>query len=238
MDTHLFLEMLGIDSTSGKEGELADMMAGRLSGPGRRVETFEVGDGTRNVLVSWGEPEVFFCTHLDTVPPYIPPYSVTVPSAKLTCFSAEDRHCAEKATENKEDGEIMFRGRGTCDAKGQIAAMYGACIELERRGRTGFALLLLAGEETGSFGAKAFSQQHPGGDWVIVGEPTDNCMVSASKGTKAFEVEFCGKPFHSGYPQHGVSAVMMFNDFVNALRDTDFPDDDILGDMEYRAPGQ
>ena len=69
MDTHLFLEMLGIDSTSGKEGELADLMAGRLSGPGRRVETFEVGDGTRNVLVSWGEPEVFFCTHLDTVPP-------------------------------------------------------------------------------------------------------------------------------------------------------------------------
>lgn len=233
MDTHLFLEMLGIDSTSGKEGELADMMAGRLSGPGRRVETFEVGDGTRNVLVSWGEPEVFFCTHLDTVPPYIPPYSVTVPSAKLTYFSAEDRHCAEKATENKEDGEIMFRGRGTCDAKGQIAAMYGACAELERRGRTGFALLLLAGEETGSFGAKAFSQQHPGGDWVIVGEPTDNCMVSASKGTKAFEVEFCGKPFHSGYPQHGVSAVMMFNDFVNALRDTDFPDDDILGDTTW-----
>ena len=42
MDTHLFLEMLGIDSTSGKEGDFADMMAGRLSGPGRRVETFEV----------------------------------------------------------------------------------------------------------------------------------------------------------------------------------------------------
>lgn len=206
MDLELFSEILGIDSTSGKEAALADFLADKFSGSGRTVETFDVGDGTRNVLISWGCPEVVFCTHLDTVPPYMPP-----------------------TFRDEADGDVKVCGRGSCDAKGQIFAMYNACLELESRGYDGFGLLLLAGEETGSFGAKAFRDVHPGAEWVIVGEPTDNCMASASKGTKAFDVEFEGKAFHSGYPEHGVSAVNLFNDFVNALRSIVFPYDDILG---------
>ena len=207
MDTELFLEMLQIDSTSGKEAGFADFLAERLLTPACRVETFDVGDGTKNLLFSWGEPSVVFCSHLDTVPPYIPPV--------------------------REDA--AFRGRGTCDAKGQIFAMYEACRVLEEKGYDGFGLLLLAGEETGSYGAKAFRGQHPGAEWVIVGEPTDNCMASASKGTKAFEVTFEGKAFHSGYPQYGLSAVEMFSDFMNALRSIVFPMDEVLGDTTWNV---
>ena len=225
MDTVFFMEMLDIDSTSGREREFADFLAQRMAGPGRRVETFEVpsmaGDCPEacgipvNLMVSWGEPKVVFCTHLDTVPPYI------APSVEVT-----------------EDGDMKIKGRGSCDAKGQIFAMWEACLELERRGCTDFALLLLAGEETGSFGAKAFSAMPlravTTGDWVvIVGEPTDNHMTSASKGTKSFEVTFEGEAFHSGYPQYGRSAVEMFNDFVNALRSIVFPADEILGDTTW-----
>jgi acetylornithine deacetylase len=111
--------------------------------------------------------------------------------------------------------------------------MYEACRILESKGYDGFGLLLLAGEETGSFGAKAFREQHPGAEWLVVGEPTDNCMASASKGTKAFEVTFEGKAFHSGYPQYGISAVELFNDFVNALRSIGFPYDEILGETTW-----
>ena len=207
MDKELFLEMLEIDSTSGKEAGFADFLAERLQTPSCRVEKYEVGDGTTNLLFSWGEPKVVFCSHLDTVPPYIPPTA--------------------------EDGVVC--GRGTCDAKGQIFSMYEACKALEAKGYDGFGLLLLAGEETGSFGAKAFRGQHPGAEWVIVGEPTDNCMASASKGTKAFEVTFEGKAFHSGYPQYGLSAVEMFNDFMNALRSIVFPMDSILGDTTWNV---
>ncbi len=206
MDKELFLDMLRIDSTSGKEAGFADFLAERLRTPGCRVEMFEVGDGTKNLLLSWGEPRVVFCSHLDTVPPYIAPEE----TARIT-------------------------GRGTCDAKGQIFAMYEACKVLESKGYDGFGLLLLAGEETGSFGAKAFCRQHPGAEWVIVGEPTDNCMASASKGTKAFEVTFEGKAFHSGYPQYGLSAVEMFNDFMNALRSVGFPEDETLGDTTWNV---
>ena len=90
-------------------------------------------------------------------------------------------------------------------------------------------MLLLAGEETGSFGAKAWTRDCPGGAFVLVGEPTDNCLVSASKGTKAFRVRITGTPCHSGYPSHGESAVDKFVDFVDRLRCVEFPFDPVLG---------
>ena len=209
MDMDFFHRILSVDSTSGKEAELADILSVELAAPGRKVEVFEVGDGTKNIMVSWGEPKVVFCTHMDTVPPYVSPV-----------FS-----------------ETRVEGRGTCDAKGQVFAMYEACKALEARGCDGFALLLLAGEETGSFGAKAFStmaeEKGVMWDYVIVGEPTDNCMASAAKGTKSFDVTFTGQACHSGYPQNGQSAIMHFNDFVNALRSIVFPMDPVLGETTW-----
>lgn len=212
LDTDLFIEMLRIDSTSSKEKEFSSFLAKRLITPECKLERFDVGDGTENLLFSWGEPQIVFCTHMDTVPPYIAP-------------------SVEKCDESGMD--LKFCGRGTCDAKGQIFAMYSACKALSEQGKSNFGLLLLSGEETGSYGAKAFRNQHPGGKYVIVGEPTDNCMTSASKGTKSFEVKFSGKPFHSGYPQYGESAVLYFNDFVNALRSFELPVDSVLGETTW-----
>lgn len=240
MNTDFFIEMLGIDSTSGREREFADFLVERMAGPGRRIEIQEVGSMADacpegcglpvNVLVAWGSPKVVFCSHLDTVPPYIPPVV------------------------SQENGvDVRVSGRGSCDAKGQIFSMWEACLELERRGYTDFGLLLLAGEETGSFGARTFSASPMPSravtesdrapmpsravterDWVIiVGEPTDNHMASASKGTKSFEVTFKGEAFHSGYPQYGSSAVEMFGDFLNALRSIVFPTDEVLGETTW-----
>lgn len=233
MDLEFFHRVLNMDSTSGKEARLADMLAAELSAPGRKVEVFEVGDGTRNVLVSWGRPKVVFCTHLDTVPPYIPPV-IMEPLHRNDSMVSE----GEK---NSESVKGCIRGRGTCDAKGQLLAMYEACKILETKGYDGFGLLLLAGEETGSFGAKAFNAMMEGGDragidenaWIVVGEPTDNLMASAAKGTKSFEVTFTGVACHSGYPQNGQSAVMYFNDFVNAIRSIAFPVDPMLGETTW-----
>ena len=204
MDTGLFLNMLKIDSTSGKEAEFAAFLQKALKTPGNTVERFESPDAI-NLLLSWGSPKFFFCTHMDTVPPYIPP---TV------------------------EGDIV-KGRGACDAKGQIFSMFEACKELEKQGYTDFALLLLSGEETGSFGAKAWTRDCPGGDIVVVGEPTDGKMVTASKGTKSFAVRIPGKACHSGYPELGTSAVELFTDFCNCLRATKFPVDPELGETTW-----
>ena len=202
----LFRQILSFDSTSGSERELGQWLAEHLEAP--FVETFEVGDGTLNVLLRWSEtPRVVYCSHMDTVPPYIPP-----------TFT---------------DDRVL--GRGSCDAKGQFYAMYRACQRLAAAGEKDFALLIVSGEETGSWGAKAFSKTGFTAPLLVVGEPTDNCMVSASKGTKRFDLTFTGKAFHSGYPEHGLSAVELFVDFMNALRAAGFPDDPELGPTTWNV---
>ena len=108
MDIGLYNQMLSIDSTSGKEREFAEFLSERLLTDHNKADISEVGDGTLNVLFTWGEPKVIFCSHLDTVPPYMAP-----------SFS--------------DDGRIVY-GRGTCDAKGQIFAMWEACKVLEAKG--------------------------------------------------------------------------------------------------------
>ena len=210
MDFGFFNELLRINSTSGKERKVAEWLAERLPGlfpasnqPELRVD--EVGDGTLNLLLTWGTPKLVFCSHLDTVPPYIPP------------TLSEDK----------------IYGRGSCDAKGQVFALVEACKKLSEEGCSDFGLLLLAGEETGSWGAKAFAKTDFKAEYLVVGEPTDNCMVSASKGTKSFDLKFTGVPFHSGYPQFGVSAVNLFVDFVNALKAKDFGMDPLLGETSW-----
>jgi acetylornithine deacetylase len=220
MNLELFLDILNIESTSGSEGLLAEVLASRLATPNCRVSTFDVAcpdvpAGTKpvkNVLLSWGNPEVVFCSHLDTVPPYIPPTLGT-----------------------DDSGAEVIRGRGSCDAKGQFFSMYEACLKLEAEGNTNFGLLLLAGEETGSYGAKSFRDIHPGAKFVIVGEPTDNKMVAASKGTKSFTIKVKGKSFHSGYPQYGKSAVNTFVDLINVLNEIKFPEDSILGPTTWNV---
>lgn len=244
MDIRLLKEMLEIDSTSGRERNLADFLAEKMTTDRNCLERFDVEtmaedvpDGCslpQNLLFSWGVPKVLFCTHLDTVPPYIPPVFDG-------CTGQDDAHDADYPS-----ADVKVSGRGTCDAKGQIFAMWEACKALEAKGYDGFGLLLLAGEETGSFGARTFNTllsdtpsvmsgkvETYSDLWVIVGEPTDNCMATAAKGTKSFEVTFRGEAFHSGYPEHGSSAVEMFGDFLNALRSIRFPYDDILGETTY-----
>ena len=201
----LFRQILEIDSTSGSERAMGEWLAAHLEAPS--VETMEVGDGTVNVFLKWGTPRIVFCSHMDTVPPYIQP--TFLPDRVL--------------------------GRGCCDAKGQVYAMYRACQKLAAAGRTGFGLLILSGEETGSWGAKAFSRTPFKSPLLVIGEPTENKMVSASKGTKSFGLTFKGVPFHSGYPQFGRSAVDLFLNFMNELGAAGFPEDPSLGPTTWNV---
>ena len=73
IDIDLFMRMLSIDSTSSKERGFADFLEKEFGSGKCTVSRFEVGDGTVNLLLSWGHPGIVFCSHLDTVPPYIPP---------------------------------------------------------------------------------------------------------------------------------------------------------------------
>ncbi len=286
MNWTLFKDILSIDSTSGKEREMALWLNDHLKAPSKQL--MEVGDGTLNLFLKWGTPSVVFCTHMDTVPPYIAPVmpdpssvmpdpSFVMPDpdrASQAVVSQESlgilRRCAPQDDNNhpgynnpsdafschserpschserpschserpschseRSEESPVITGRGSCDAKGQIFAMYTACKELEAKGCTGFGLLILAGEETGSWGAKAFSKTGFEAPFLIVGEPTDNKMVSAAKGTLSYDLKFTGEAFHSGYPHCGTSAVELFCEFHNALKAVNWGIDPELGETTW-----
>ena len=132
-------------------------------------------------------PDVVLSTHMDTVPPYF--------------------GCTE-------DDEFLY-GRGSCDAKGIIAAQVAAADRLREAGvRVG--LLFVVGEERDSAGA-AVANLHPkGSKFLINGEPTDNRLALASKGALRVELRAKGKMAHSAYPELGDSAI---DKLITALHD-------------------
>jgi acetylornithine deacetylase len=203
------LNIMSIDSTSGKENELGNYFKENFHPEGSELEVQEIetaaGIGQVNLFYKWGNPEIIFCSHYDTVPPYIRP--------------------------EKKDGVIY--GRGSCDAKGQIACLAKACKELFKAGETNFGLLILAGEEVGSYGAKKANQVIEGCKYVIVGEPTENKLIRAGKGNILLSFVFRGKSCHSGYPGYGDNAIERMRKFLNDLDKINFPDDPVLGKTTY-----
>lgn len=199
------IKIMETDSTSGTEEKLACYIADNFNPEGAVSELQKIPNGKKNIFFKWGIPEIIFCSHLDTVPPYIPP---------------------------KIEGDII-KGRGSCDAKGQIAVMYEVCRQLYMEGKTDFGLLILAGEEVGSYGAQTANGLIKGCNYVIVGEPTDNKLIRAGKGNLMTEVEIKGKASHSGYPDNGDDAVERLRVFLNKLKNINFPEDDILGKTTY-----
>jgi acetylornithine deacetylase len=132
-------------------------------------------------------PVVVLSTHMDTVPPFVP---------------------------LREDGEALY-GRGTCDAKGIIAAQIAAAEKLRERG-VAVGLLFVVGEERDSAGARVANLNPCGSRFLINGEPTDNRLALASKGCLRVELYASGKMAHSAYPELGDSAV---DKLVGALND-------------------
>lgn len=198
-------QIMKIDSTSGKEVELARYIAGNFPAPGAALEIQEVEEGCVNLFYKWGTAQIIFCTHLDTVPPYIEP--------------------------RLEEGKVL--GRGACDAKGQIITAYNVCKELYGEGETNFGLLLVAGEETGSKGAKIANNLIKDCKYVIIGEPTENKLIKAGKGIQLYDVQIKGLSSHSGYPQYGDNAIERMKSFLNRLSGLKFPEDPLTGSTTY-----
>jgi len=132
-------------------------------------------------------PDIVLSTHMDTVPPF---------------FGAS------------EDDEFLY-GRGSCDAKGIIAAQTAAADRLREAG-VKVGLLFLVGEERDSAGAFVANQFPKGSKFLINGEPTDNRIALVSKGALRVELRAKGRMAHSAYPELGESAI---NKLVEALHD-------------------
>ena len=182
------------DTTSGQEDRGLAVLSELLGQLGADVQLQEVAAGRTNVLACWGQPRVLFSTHVDTVPPFLPP---TIHADRVT-------------------------GRGTCDAKGQIVAQLAAIQRLRQSGLDGFAWLGVVGEETDSLGAKAaieWAEQFRACELVINGEPTELKLATGQRGYVRYRLSTQGRAAHSGLPSEGHNALWPLVDWLQSLRE-------------------
>jgi len=194
----LFLELARVPSPSGQERAVADRVVDYLRSLALPVDEDDAGariDSTIGNLLSRIEPSgegapLFFCAHLDTVPP-------------------------EGSIEPVVEDGVVRNAGGTilgADNKAAVAVMLEATrrIVAEKRPHGGIELLFTPKEEVGLRGAEAFDHERlrarvgyvydhagPIGE-VILGAPYQ-CKLDAS---------FHGRAAHSGmYPEEGRSAI-------------------------------
>ena len=184
--------LVDIESTTYHEGQAGAFLHEYLASQRYAVERMEVAqpDHASTPGAGMGErfniyaalpgitPDVVFSTHMDTVPPFF--------------------GCTE-------DDEFLY-GRGTCDAKGIIAAQIAAADRLRESG-VKVGLLIVVGEERDSAGAAVANLRPKGSKFLINGEPTDNRLALASKGALRVELRAKGRMAHSAYPELGESAI-------------------------------
>jgi acetylornithine deacetylase len=194
-------DLVSLETPTGNEGPVVDLLDGVLRRLGYRVIRQPVTRGRDNLYAFREAPQVVFSTHLDCVPPYVP---------------------------LRED-ETHLHGRGTCDAKGLAAAMLTAAERLAERGERRIGLLFVVGEENGSDGAQVAHALEPKGRFLINGEPTENRLSIGQKGSLKVVLESSGRAAHSAYPDEGHSALLPLLDTIERIRALPLPSDPMLG---------
>jgi acetylornithine deacetylase len=196
-------QLVDIESTTGNEGAVGHFLAQELRRLGYNVQRMLAEGERANVYATAPQqpkPTIVLSTHMDTVPPFLP--------------SSED--------------EDRIYGRGSCDAKGIIAAQIAAAERLRQDGIY-VGLLFLVGEERDSLGAKVANQQANGCKFLINGEPTENRVATASKGALRAELTASGRMAHSAYPELGESAIDKLVEALHRLRSMKLPSDPETG---------
>jgi acetylornithine deacetylase len=198
---------MSIDSTSGRESGVVLWLDRYLADRGWRTLRIPVSPGRDDVYATVSDsPLVTLTTHLDTVPPYIPP---------------------------RREREKLY-GRGACDAKGIAASMICAA-ECLREAGVPVALLFVVGEEVTHDGAHAANEAIASGlvprtnRVIIDGEPTESTLAIGTKGAIRVTIRTRGHAAHSAYPHLGHSAT---RDLVRLLAEVDaisFPTDELFG---------
>jgi len=204
-------QLVDIESITGNEVAVGEFLFRELCRLGYQTKKMPVEGERANVYATSPgglHPSVVFSTHMDTVPPFI---------------------------RSSEDATRIF-GRGSCDAKGIIAAQIAAAERLRKQGIY-VGLLFVVGEERDSLGAKVANEYAANElakgtqacKYLINGEPTENRIALASKGTLRVEVTATGRMAHSAYPELGESAIDKLIPALTRLRAMPLPSDPEIG---------
>ena len=195
----LFTELAAIPSPPGQERAVADRVIAYLrdldvpvveDGAGERVGSTIGNLVARIERTSETGVPLFFCAHLDTVPP-------------------------EGSIEPVVEDGVVRNGGGTilgADNKAAVAAMLEGARRVLEEGRphAGIELLFTPKEEVGLLGAKAFdsAQLRARVGYVYDQAAPIGTIIDAAPFSRSLDVRFHGRAAHSGMaPEEGRSAI-------------------------------
>jgi acetylornithine deacetylase len=193
--------LIDIDSTTGQEVKAGAWLSSALRRLHYQVVEQPVAGGRYNIFARLDSPVVVLSTHYDCVPPFFP--------------------------SSVQDGRLY--GRGSCDAKGIVAAQVAAVERLRAAGERRVGLLFVVGEERGSDGATVANTHPPGSRFLINGEPTDSRLATFTRGVLRLRLRATGRAAHSALPEHGESAIDKLLDALVRLRGIELPADPQFG---------
>jgi acetylornithine deacetylase len=203
----ILADLVAIASVNPRDGEsdggetrVGEHMAAWARGYGLKAELVESLPGRSNVYVTIPGTlpgRILLQSHTDTV---------------------EVQGMTGEPFRTRRDGDKIF-GRGTCDAKGQLA-VFMAAIESIMQSRAPHHEVLLAGcvdEEERYRGVLTLCERD--GDFVgaIVGEPTELRMVVAHKGVLRCRIRVEGPGGHSSIPQGRLNPISVCAQIINYL---------------------
>jgi acetylornithine deacetylase len=200
----LAIELMEIDSTSGAEGAVVALAERRLAERGWRVRRIAVTPGRDCLLATAGDaPVATLSTHLDTVPPYIPP---RVEGSRLTAGA--------RATPRGSPPRWCARGSGcaTAACRWRSCSWWGGDVPRRR--------------------ARGQREPAPSGVGARAGErrATESTLALGTKGALRFTVRTRGRAAHSAYPHLGDSATARLVEILGELDGLELPTDELLGD--------
>lgn len=215
-------DLIKIPSTRGKEGDASRYAYDTFLNVGDQVTLVPIDDSIMEdpdydfktpdfsyadtpqvevIFKGMGEGKtIVFNTHLDVVPPSAGQVDPFLPHEK--------------------DGLIY--GRGSVDAKGQVATLYALGLLIKERkvdlpGNVIFHLVVE--EENGGNGTFAMVKRGVKADAAVVLEPSELNVIPAVRGAVWFQIKVFGKATHSGNTLGRISAIDKAYDVIQILRD-------------------
>ncbi|AFK18820.1 M20/M25/M40 family metallo-hydrolase [Haloferax mediterranei ATCC 33500] len=189
-DPIAFLERAVPVASNDDVDEMRDLLVETLESHGTDATVDDAGNTLAAKGVSDPETHLVLNTHIDTVSPHIP-YA-------------------------REEG--IIHGRGSCDAKGPLAALLAAFFAVDPAPDARVTLAITPDEELLSTGAAALDVD---GDCYIVGEPTGLDVCTAAKGRFEGTVTLAGIAAHAAEPDSGSNAIDALAPVLDAIRSFD-----------------
>ena len=215
-------DLIRLPSTSGNEDELMRFLDGRLRCLDAQVEKISMDDSLRD------DPD-----YSDPVPDiaYDGRFSLRVTrpgtgGGRTLLFNAHTdvvppSEGMEAPWEPRVEDGVVF-GRGACDDKGPIAALFLLYRVLDRLGVSlegDLTAHLVVEEENGGNGSLAMARAGETADGCIVLEPSDRSVFTSIRGAVWFRLGLHGKAGHSGQAGQTRSALLMARDAIAVLEE-------------------